>query len=158
MLHWRVFDVAAQTDALPSPVLATGTRLDVRIRHEWLRDRSTGDRHVYSLVVDIENVGTLRVADYRVDVLFPKVFLDIENYGFEIHKSETKSNKLLRPPDLQGGLYPGEHCFDKTIKYSVDHQRFDSDLLMELPVEVVVYADGMASQRVKKPIRELQNF
>ena len=157
MPHWRVFDVATQPDALPSNSLVLGTWLDVRVSHKRFSPLN-GDRHEYILIIEIENTGSVRVIDSRVDIYFPKAFMDIESYGFEIHKNETKTHKLLRPPDLQGGLYPGEYRFDKTIKYSVDHQRSDSDSLMALPVEITVYTDGMAPQRVKKPISELQEF
>lgn len=157
MPHWRVFDVASQNDITPSNSLALGIRLDVRVSHEVL---STGDgkRHENILIVEVDNTGSVRVTDYRVDILFPKEFMDLESYGFEIHKSETKTHKLLQPPDLQGGLYPGERRVNKTIKYSVDSQRYWNDSLMGLPVEVTVYADGMQPQSVRKPIRELQNF
>ena len=151
------FDFARPTETLPSKSLSPGIRLDVRTRHEWLFPHN-GERHEYVLIVEVENTGSTRVTDPRVEVLFPKAFMDIESYGFEIHKAETKTHKVLRPPDLQGGLCPGESRIDKTIKYSVDNQRFWNDSLMELPVEVNVYADGMAPQRVKKPIKELQNF
>lgn len=47
---------------------------------------------------------------------------------------------------------------DKLIKYSVIDQRYWNDSLMDLPVETIVVADGMPPQRVKKRIRELQEF
>jgi hypothetical protein len=153
-LHWRVFDDATQST---TNSLAIGTRLDVRVSHEVL-STGNGERHVNRLIVEVENTGSVRVADSRVDIYFPKAFMDIETYGFEIHKEETDTYKLLRPTDLQGGLYPGERRIDKTIKYSVDGQRYWNDRLMELPVAVTVYADGMAPRQVKMPIRKLQNF
>jgi hypothetical protein len=120
--------------------------------------KGNGERHENRLIVEVENTGSVRVTDSLIDIYFPKAFLDIESYGFEIHKDETETYKHLRPPDLQGGLYPGQRHIDTTIKYSVDSYRYWNDRLMELPVEVTVYADGMAPRQVKKRMRELQSF
>lgn len=152
--HWRDFDGTTQSTINP---LTVSTQLDVRVSYEVI-STTNGKRHVNRLIVEVKNTGSVRLIDTRVDILFPKVFMDIEGYGFEIHKAETKTHKFLQPPDLQGGLFPGESHVDKTIRYSVDDYKYRNDTLMELPVEVVAFADGMAPQRVSKPIKELQNF
>ena len=127
----------------------------MRIGHELIRSKSTGQRHEYLLLIEVENTGSVKVNDYRIDILFPIAFLE-GNYGFEIHDRQTRTHKLFRLPLSE--LYPDDKFFHNKITYSVDHQRFDSDSLMGLLVEVTVYADGMAAQRVSKPIKELQNF
>ena len=129
----------------------------MRVSHEVL-STGNGNRHLYRLIVEVENTGSVRVIDAHVDIYFPKAFMDVESYGFEIHKDETETYKHLCPPDLQGGLLVGQRRMDNTIKYSVDGLRHWNDKLMELPVGVTVYADGMAPRQVKKRMRELQNF
>jgi len=89
-----------------------------------------------------------------------------ESYGAE--REETDTHKVIRRiagnfTKFPNGLFPGDLLVDDLIKYSVDTERYYERLrghtdLMQLPVEVTVVADGMAPQRVTKPIRELQEF
>jgi hypothetical protein len=159
--HWRVFDDVTKTiNVPPSQSSSVEEYLDIRLTHK-LHPGYTGDRHEYTLVVEIENVGTRKISDYQVDILFPKVFLDIERYSFEVEESNT--HKLIRRVAAHfakhpSGLYPGNILIDQLIKYSVDHQRYSSDYWMKQPVEVTVFADGIPSQKVSKPFSELQNF
>jgi len=140
--------------------------VEIRMRYEKA-SRSTGERHEYRLMIDIENVGSVTLRDYRVDIRFPKDFMD-EHYGAEVLPSETETHKLIRRtganfPQYPNGLFPGDLLTDELVKYSVDSVRYHSGQmgkrnLMQLPVEVTVVADGMAPQRVTRPIRELQEF
>lgn len=163
MLHWRVFD--SSTPAIKASLLDNSKvkeYLDIRLNFERIANFN-GERHEYFLVVEIENVGKIKLNDFRLDIRFPKAFLDIESYGFEVHKEETASHKLLRRtvshfPEYQSGLYSGDILTDKTIRYAVNSQRYWNDDLMEMPVEVAVFADGIPSHKIKKPIRDLKNF
>lgn len=159
---------AFRADISPSPGRATGPQVDLRVGYKRDFSRSTGERHEYALVVEIKNVGSVTLKDYRVDVLFPKAFLDIESYGAEVRSEETDTHKLIRriPSHFQqypNGLHIGDTLEDKQIRYSVtsEHKwpvRMGKRDLMQLPVEVTVVADGMPPKRVSKPIRELQEF
>jgi hypothetical protein len=157
----KVFDAAPAADDSSPRLPYVGALVEIRVRHERLHIVS--ERHEYVLVVEVENVGSVTLTDYRVDILFPKVFMDIESYGFEVQRLETDTHKLIRRtaanfPEYSTGLYPGDTLVDKLIKYSVIGQRYWNDLLMELPVVVTVVADGMVRQQVQQPLRELQNF
>lgn len=140
----------------------------MRISYKRDSAHSTGERHEYALIVQVENIGSVTFKDYRVDVRFPKVFLDIENYGTEVQEEETETHKLIRRipahfKQFPNGLFPGDTLTDNLIKYSVNTERYHASRmgrrdLMKLPVVVIFIADGMAPQRVTKPIKELQDF
>lgn len=167
--HWRVFDVAKNIEGSPAIARATGPLVEVRVDYEKIIDKSTDKRYEYALVVEIENVGSVALMDYRADILFPKAFMDIESYGAEVQSAETETHKLIRRtaanfPDHPNGLFRSDKIKDKLIKYSVNEERrfWTRDMghgnPMQLPVEVTVLADGMAPKRVSKPVRELQDF
>lgn len=167
--HWRVFDVAIDIEGSPAIARATGPLVEVRVDYERNIDKCTGERCEYALVVEIENIGSVALLDYRVDILFPKAFMDIESYGAEVQSAETATHKLIRRtaasfPDHPNGLFASDKIEDKLIRYSVNEERrFWTRAMghgnpMQLPVEVTVLANGMAPKRVSKPIRELQDF
>lgn len=93
MRRWRVFDLAQRT-LLSSELPSTGALVEIRVRHERLS--ITSERHEYLLVVEVENVGNVTLTNYRVDILFPKLFMDIESDGAEVQRAETKAHKLIR--------------------------------------------------------------
>lgn len=145
---------------------SAGPKLVVRLDHIWLEPHR-GERHEYELVIELENKGIVKVPDFRIDVWFPKWFLDIENYGFVRPEEETGTHKLFRRtqanfPGHVNGLYPGDKLIDKTIKFSVDNSTYhgfcEGKDLMDFPVTVVVVADQMAPVREEMPIRRLQEF
>jgi hypothetical protein len=160
--HWRVFDRPTILDV--SRIPAPGALAAIRIG--YLRDQSRcsgGERHEYILVVEIENVGSVTLTDFRLDILFPKVFMDIESYGFEVQKLETSTHKLIRRtaahfPEFSTGFYPGDKIVDKLIKYSISFQRWYQPEFTQSLVEVTLVANGMARQQAQNKMKELSNF
>ena len=160
---WRVFDEATEPVALGRTRETPSPQLDVRLTHK-LHYPYTGERHEYTLLIEIENKGPSKVSDFRVDVWFPKQFLDVVSYALEVPQEETETHKLIRRSHVQfsnrdhGPLYTGDVRRDDLIEYSVTGERYHNAHLMDLPVRVIVFADGMDPIRVEKPLRSLQEF
>jgi hypothetical protein len=60
--------------------------------------------------------------------------------------------------DYPTGLYPGDTLVDKLIRYSISFERWYREEFIQALVAITVFADGMAPQRVTKPMKELANF
>jgi hypothetical protein len=115
--------------------------------------------------VEVENIGSGAFKDYRLDVAFPKDFM-VETYGAP--QEETDTHKVIRRvaanfPKHPNGLFPSDTHKDDLVRYFVASEHFmprrtGRKDLMQLPVQVTLFADAMIPQTVIKPIKELQDF
>ena len=134
-------------------LIAEWKRLDLNI---------TGEHHDYRLLVDIHNVGTQKIDDWRVQLWFPRAFLKDPPDGSATHVlfNDYDGNH----PEQERRMYRGDrvHVFD--VDYFVEHSNWPaSPFLPETLrrlwiVRIKVCAHDMEPWEIEIPMAGLQNF
>ena len=137
----------------------------------FYRDLSIqSDEHKYSLGLKIKNIGNVTANKFGVDMHFPKIFMDRENfdktnseirsrYGIVILEEYVNDNRdtyfkiWFRSSERNNVLFPSETftILDPDqrygIKYIVNQQNWQLTHLQK--IRVVLYADNMPPKRVE---------
>jgi hypothetical protein len=144
-----------QVEPIPS---TSGVNLDLKLRRE---DKEiTSKRHDYVLVVEVINSGSVKVNDFMIDALIPSAYIDRDSSGpLRIFISDEGKHRRFRfSPDLaKRTLYPGDPLTVMQIGYFVDWQIKTSEAIKEKAI-FRIYADGMETQTIEVPMKELMNF
>jgi hypothetical protein len=132
-----------------------GIRLEPRI--ELQSDHSTAMNEFYNMVLFVRNTGDRKIGDFRIDVLFPSIFLKQMKYPYEVENGGTLTQKLFRATSQEFGieLYPGDESQVLSINYVIEDQirRFQSSFLDQL-IEVTVRTDNMTPSKVSRPVSD----
>jgi len=113
----------------------------------------------YDFIVELENVGSVAITDYRVETYFPRRFLP-GNHGLAFNRKKSDSAHICLEHDhtkkLQGGrkLYRGDKILICRFGYSIDDQLCDSGALSD-EVRVVVRSGNMKPKTVVRKMSEL---
>jgi hypothetical protein len=119
-----------------------------------------GDRHVYSFIADVKNVGNQRVTDFEMRVFFPRNFLKTgqtmdRNRSTATHSCFVADSKSRAP----NGLYPGDNMRNAlTIEYSIDHELLDNPRAMQGEINIELYSGLMEPKKISLPIKKFQHF
>jgi hypothetical protein len=114
----------------------------------------------YEFYVDLENVGTQAVADYLVELYFPRRFLP-GNHGLGLNQQKSSPThiclELPHTKRLKGGcqFYPGKKINICRFEYFVNDQLRDSGALSD-EVRVVVWSGNMKPKTVVRKMSELE--
>ena len=133
------------------------------LNYRRLGGRSTSDHHVYEFIADVRNVGSERVTDFEIRVLFPRAFLNSSTmWSAEDRTKSTPSHVCFsahtegRAP---GGLYPGDSIRNPlTFDYFVNHDLDDDPRAMQSEIIVELFSGSMKPKKKILPIRDFQDF
>ena len=121
--------------------------------------RGSGAVHQYSCYLAIANTGLEALADYWVELQFPKLVLAEGRIYGVVRERETNTHILIRHTAAElRTLYPGDRLETITIEYHMDQNIYDDATVLKEVVTASFGAPGMPSVRVEKPFRELQEF
>jgi hypothetical protein len=144
-------------DADMRPVVAFPVELSL----EYLKAKTSSERHDYRLQVTLKNTGTKPIAEWHVDVSMPTRLLDPGRvYTSRVSGRSDEKQTLFRAAyDSTGGvIYPGDTRLVMALDYHMDHAIF-RDLRGLFDEKVIatanIYGEITAIERV---VRDLQNF
>lgn len=123
--------------------------------------RGNGDRHHYRLRLVVTNTGTERLTDYWVELQFPKAVLLGDPTVSGVGKyQETPTHVFLRADRQVLGvdLYPGDPVETIPVEYYMDQALYDDGSVLGQRVVAGFGSPGMATRRIEKPFRDLQEF
>jgi len=137
--------------------LRSGRSLNASVSFETRRRENA--IHYYTLEVRIENDGEETINDFRIDLLFPRRYLQPGTYGLEEPQRSNDKYICLRATQRsqQKVLYP-EDSLIINLDYVVTSNIFHSDDAFHEDVTVTLSGDGMRPKSIKKSMRELQAF
>lgn len=98
-------------------------RRELSLTARWRRiDRKiTGERHDYTLYVELFNDGSRRISDWKIDVWVPQAFLEPSNDSEILkHYSDNDTNYS----EQSRTLYPGEVLPVFNVNYFVDRKNW----------------------------------
>lgn len=124
---------------------------------------ANSDRHTYSFVADVRNVGSQPVTHFLMRVFFPRLFLNPNTtYVNEDSTRSTESHICFvvsqkgRAPER---LYPGGVMTNPlTIDYFIDSNLFRNPEAMRSEIVVELFSGSMAPKRQSFPIKDFQNY
>jgi hypothetical protein len=132
------------------------------LSYRYLKARSTGDHHNYELIADVKNVGSERVTDFKLRVLFPRAFLNPSTtWAAEERQKSTNSHICFaanseRAPD---GLYPSDTLtYPLSVEYFVDSAVYDNPQAMQSEIFVELFSGSMKPKKQTFPIKDFQQF
>lgn len=133
---------------------------EYELEPRWVRKTvnhgNSGERHDYTLTVDVWNVGQRVAKDFRMLVYFPRPFLNRHTtFGPADDKLSTRDHVCFKAESSSAHkeIYPGYGLINPLrIDYYVDDKLFDDDTAMNMDVSVL----PQKSQKVL--IRSIQEF
>ena len=122
-----------------------------------------GERHSYTLVVQLKNEGAVRIASWKVAVDFPKAFLSAVPVGreVEIRDPPTPNYRALRVVVTNidhGPLFPDDIASVCELQWYVDEQLYDLAEREAQAIRWEVFADNLPPDRGELLIRNTHKF
>ncbi len=143
---------------LPIPPIPAKS-VDLRLDFKTLRRQP--DYHEYQLGVFVTNTGSEPLTNYWVDLQFPRAVLNTSSiYAAEVAERRTNKYLLFRATrdHTRRDLYPGDELIVLSVDYHMNHDIFNGGTVLKELVVASFGAPGMATVRVDRPFRELQEF
>lgn len=142
----------------PTPEASATKQPNVRVDFEYSRTREYYDLEEYDLRITLANEGKETISNYRLDIEFPKAFLNPSTiYALEKTERSTDKFKFFRVTQehhRNDPLYPGDSYMVFMGGYSIDKKMRESGALNE-HLKVTVYIDDREVKIIDIPMRDL---
>jgi hypothetical protein len=151
--------------ALPSTAFTPFNAYDIVpiLNYQRMNTPGGGDRHTYSLIANVKNVGRERVTDFQMRVFFPRAFLNPSTGWSAEDRAKSTTSHICFTADADGraphGLYPGDTMRNPlTVEYFVDHNLDDDPSAMQSEIIVELFSGSMKPKKQTFKIRDFQEF
>lgn len=121
----------------------------------------TGERHVYSFIVELVNNGPAIVTDWRAELIFPSEYLENVDRSEAFHTITTSDRDFSSEA---GRIFPGGRLQVFSIRYVVTHSNWPDDPgwpgrpHIAPSVKVRVFAGNSPPIEEEISMRQLNNF
>lgn len=155
--------IAYLRQELPNTVFEAHADYDLISDITYRKVEMRPERHVYSLVANVKNVGQQRIDDFELRIMFPRAFLNPNGkWASENPQKSSKTHvclvanaKTLAPK----GLYPGDGMdAPLTIEYFIDDSLHEDKAAMAKTIDIELVSGSMTPKRDSLPISSYQDF
>jgi len=147
---------------LPSTAFTPFNAYDIVPIVTYRRTGGGGDRHTYSLIADVKNVGSERITDFQMRVFFPRAFLNPSTSWDAEDRARSSPSHICFTADAlraPGGLYPGDTLRNPlTVEYFVDHDLDDDPGATNSEIVVELFSGSMKPKKQTYKIRDFLEF
>jgi hypothetical protein len=156
--------VNAITEGSDSIILSGETssqdKPEIRVDIERSIVREYYDLEEYKLRVNLNNEGTTTISNYRLDIEFPKAFLNPSTiYALEKTERSTEKYKFFRVTQehhRNDPLYPGDSRTVFIADYFTNEEISKSGALNER-LKITVYINNREAKIINMPMRDLMD-
>ncbi len=140
------------------PVTTVSEETKVKVELEYPLTGAFDEREEYKLRINLINTGSKTVSNYRLDIEFPKAFLNLSTiYALEIPEKSNEKYKFFRVTQehhRNEPIYPDDNRIVFIIDYFIDTSIFKTDALNEY-LRIKVYVDDKEVSIVDKLMSDL---